>query len=73
MSVIERKDLRVGFVISYSYGGGSQVLHGTIVHLGLGLASRNAVWVRCSDGHNQGSIECVMLVDILGITVYVDR
>ena len=34
MRMIERKDLRVGFVISYAVAGSGQVWHGEIIHMG---------------------------------------
>ena len=73
MRGIERKDLRIGFVISYALPGSSLVLHGEIIHIGLGLASRNAVWIRCSDGFNQGNVECIMLEYVMGVTSYASR
>lgn len=73
MRVIERKDLRIGYVISYSYPNTGHVLHGTIMHLGLGLAARNAVWVRCLDGTNKGKVECILLDYVTGVTSYASR
>jgi hypothetical protein len=73
MRAIERKDLHVGYVISYSFPNTGQVSYGTIVHLGLGLAARNAVWVRCLDGDNQGQVECIMLEYVTGVTLYASR
>jgi len=73
MKSIERKDLRIGYIISYSYPNSGHVLHGTIVHLGLGLAARHAVWVRCSDGPNVGKVECILLDYIMGVTSYASR
>ncbi len=73
MRMIERKDLRIGFVISYAVPGNSLVLHGEIIHIGSGLASRNAVWIRCSDGYNQGNVECIMLEHVTGVTSYASR
>lgn len=75
MRMIERKDLRTGFVISYAVAGDSNglVLHGEIIHMGLGLASRNAVWVRCLDGYNRGKVECIMLEYVTGVTSYASR
>jgi hypothetical protein len=73
MKIIERKDLRIGYVISYSYPNSSQVLHGTIVHLGLGLAARHAVWVRCLDGSNAGKVECILLDYVTGVISYASR
>ena len=58
----QRSRLQIGAVISYSIPNmRGQVFHGTIIHVGLGLAARNAVWVRCADGANAGKVECVML------------
>jgi hypothetical protein len=73
MRGIERKDLRIGFVISYTVAGSSLALHGEIIHIELGLASRNAVWVRCSDGYNEGNVECIMLEYVTGVTTYAGR
>jgi hypothetical protein len=73
MRLIERKDLRIGYAISYSFPDTGQVFHGTIVHLGLGLASRNAVWIRCSDGYNKGNVACIMLEYVMGVTSYASR
>jgi len=73
MRVIERKDLRIGYVISYSFPNTSHVSYGTVVHLGLGLAARNAVWVRCLDGINKGNVECILLEYVTGVTSYAGR
>jgi len=73
MRIVERKDLRIGYVISYSFPNTDQIFHGTIVHLGLGLASRNAVWIRCLDGYNRGKVEYIMLEYVTGITSYAGR
>ncbi len=73
MKAIERKDLRVGDVIAYSFPNTGQVSYGTIVHVGLGLASRNAVWIRCSDGYNKGNVECIMLEYVTGVISYASR
>jgi hypothetical protein len=73
MRIIERKDLRIGFVISYAAPGSSLVLHGEIIHIGSGLAARNAVWVRCSDGYNKGHVACIMLEHVTGVTSYASR
>lgn len=73
MKVIERNDLRIGYMIAYSFPHTGQVLSGTIVHLGLGLAARNAVWVRCSDGNNKGKVECILLEYVTGVTSYAGR
>ena len=73
MKSIERNDLRIGYVISYSYPNSGQVLHGTIMHLGLGLAARNAVWVRCLDGSNTWKVECILLEYVTGVTSYAGR
>ena len=71
MRTIERENLRIGYVISYAVPGNSLVLHGSIIHIGLGGAARNAVWIRCIDGHNKGNVECVMLEHILRVVSYV--
>lgn len=73
MRNIERKDLRVGYVISYSFPDSGHVSYGTIVHLGLGLAARNAVWVRCLDGETRGKVECILLEYVTGVTTYAGR
>jgi hypothetical protein len=73
MRMIERKDLRIGYVISYAVPGSSSALYGEIIHIGLGLAARNAVWVRGSDGDNKGKVECVMLEYVTGVTSYASR
>jgi hypothetical protein len=73
MRLIERKDLHRGFVISYAVPGSGLVLHGEIIHIGLGLAARNAVWIRCSDGHNKGHVECILLEYVTGVTLYASR
>ena len=66
---IERERLHIGNAISYSVPGSSLFLHGSIIQIGLGLAARYAVWVRCLDGWNKGKVECVMLEHILGVQV----
>lgn len=73
MKLIERKDLRIGYSIAYSYPNSGQVLHGTIMHLGLGLAARQAVWVRSLDGNNVGKVQCIPLAYVMGVTSYVSR
>lgn len=67
MKSIERKDLRIGYVISYADPAGTRLLHGTIVHLGLGLAARQAVWVRRLEGHKTGEVEGILLKDVTGV------
>ena len=66
MRTVERENLHIGYMISYAVPGSSLALHGEIIHIGLGLAARNAVWIRCTDGYNRGNIECVMLENIIG-------
>jgi hypothetical protein len=74
MDFADREQLRIGVMISYSYPNmNGLVLHGAIIHIGLGTASRNAVWVRCSDGWNKGNIECVMFEFVIGVTSHVGR
>lgn len=63
---ITRDELRIGDTITYLPGFDSTPLHGVILHIGLGQASRDAVWIRCLDGNQQGPVECVMIKDILG-------
>lgn len=63
---VQREELRTGDKITYIPAFTSTPLHGVILHIGLGQASRNAVWIRCLDGKQQGSVECVMIADILG-------
>ena len=66
MQATERVSLRTGLVVAYSFRQGA-VLHGRIIHVGLGLAARNAVWVRALDGVNQGKIEFVLLAQIVAV------
>lgn len=66
MQVPERVSLRVGLMVAYSFQRG-MVLRGQIIHVGLGLAARNAVWVRALDGVNQGKIEFVLLTQIVAV------
>ena len=73
MKIIERRDLRIGYIISYSYPKSGHASYGTIVHLGLGLASRNAVWVRCLDDNHKGKVECILLEYVTGVTSYAGR
>ena len=73
MKLIERKDLRIGYVISYSYPHTGQISQGTIMHLGLGLAARHAVWVRSLDGSNTGKVECIPLAYVMEVTSYAGR
>jgi hypothetical protein len=74
MDFTDREQLRIGAMLSYSYPNmNGLVLRGTIIHIGLGMASRNAVWVRCSDGWNKGNVECVMLGLIIGVTPDVSK
>ncbi len=65
---VSREQLHRGDEISYSFpNAGNLVLHGSIIHIGLGHAARHAVWIRCTDGYNRGNIECVMLENIMGV------
>ena len=73
MKLIERKDLRIGYVISYSYPHTGSISQGTIVHLGLGLTARHAVWVRCVDENKKGKVECIPLDCVTGVTSYASR
>lgn len=66
MQGTERVSLRTGLVVAYSFQH-NLILHGTIIHIGLGLAARNAIWVRALDGINQGRIEFVLLSQIVAI------
>ncbi len=68
---IEREKLRKGFVISFTYPQTRQVWHGEIVHVGLGLAARNAIWVRALDGYNTGKIDMVLIEHVIGVISYV--
>ena len=68
--MIKRDNLRKGDTIAYSVPGSEQILHGEIVHIGLGLAARNAVWIRCTDGYSTGLISYVMLTQIIGVVTY---
>ena len=70
MKAINRDSLRKEDVVSYTVPNSALVLHGSIIHIGLGLAARNAVWIRCTDGYNNGKVECVMLEHILGVVSY---
>ena len=71
---VKRKDLHIGDLILYDTGGTkSSILPGTIIHIGLGLAARHAVWVRCLDENNRGNIECIMLENVLEVMAYVKR
>ena len=71
--IMGRKNLHIGDLISYDIPGSSQILYGTIIHIGLGLAARHAVWVRCLDENNRGNIECIMLENVLEVMAYVKR
>ncbi len=73
MRAVERKDLHIGDMISYAVPGRSLAWYGTIIHIGLGLAARRAVWIRCLDGGNKGNIECIMLENVIEVTSYVSR
>jgi hypothetical protein len=66
MQETERVLLKSGLVVAYSFRQ-DVVLHGQIIHVGLGLAARNAVWVRALDGVNQGKIEFVLLTQIVAV------
>ena len=61
-----RASLKVGLIVAYSFQQGV-ILHGQIIHIGLGLAARNAVWVRALDGVNSGKIEFVLLAQIVAV------
>ncbi len=65
---VTRESLRKDDTIAYTVPGSSQELHGKIVHIGIGLAARQAVWVRCIDGYSKGLISYVMLSQIVGVT-----
>ena len=67
---MKHDSLRKGNVISYTVPGTNLVFHGSIIHIGSGLAARNAVLIRCTDGYNRGQVECVMLEHILGVMSY---
>ena len=70
MRMIEREDLRRGFVIAYTVPDSAVILHGEILHLGLGFASRHAVWIRCLDGYSQSRVECIRLEQVRGVISY---
>ena len=71
---VKRKDLHIGDMILYDTGGTkSSILPGTIIHVGLGLPARHAVWVRCLDEINKGNIECIMLENVLEVIAYTGR
>lgn len=63
---VKREELKTGYTIIYQTIFDPMPLRGLILHIGLGQASRNAVWVRCLDGKQKDSVECVMISDILG-------
>ena len=67
MRAIHREDLRIGYTIAYTIPDTNTVLHGPILHIGLGLSARNAVWIRCTDGPNEGRIDFVMLEHIVAV------
>ena len=67
MKLIERQHLRIGQMIAYSYPNTGHVAYGAIMHLGLGLAARHAVWVRCLDGENKGKVEYILLEYVIGV------
>lgn len=73
MKLIERQHLRIGQVITYSYPNTGHVCYGTIVHLGLGLAARNAVWVRPLDGRDTKNTECILLEYVTGVIADANR
>lgn len=73
MKIIERKDLRIGYVIAYSYPNSSRVSSGMVVHLGLGPTARNVVWVRCLDDNNKSKVEGILLEYVMGIISYAGR
>ena len=54
----------------FGYEHSKQIGYGKILHIGLGLAAKNAVWVKITNGNNIGSVECVMLDHILGVVSY---
>ncbi len=66
---VERSNLHIGSIISFTAPGNNLVLHGSVIHVGLGLAARNAVWIRCLDGYGKGKICFVMLEQIIGVTL----
>ena len=67
---IKKDELRKGFIIKFGYEHSKQIGQGSILHIGLGLAARNAVWVKVTSGNNVGSIECVMMEHILEVVSY---
>ncbi len=67
---VDRDKLRKGFLIVFGYEHTSKIEQGKILHIGLGLAAKNAVWVKVTGGNNVGSIECVMLENIIGVVSY---
>ncbi len=73
MELIERRHLRIGQVIAYSHPNTGHVSYGTILHLGLGPTTRNAVWMRCLDGKNKGKVEYLTLEDVRGVIADANR
>lgn len=67
---ISRDKLRKGFIVGFVYEHRKQIGQGEILHIGLGLAARNAIWVKVVKGVNVGSIECIMLDHVLGVVSY---
>lgn len=70
LRAIEKDELRKGFIIKFGYEHTKQIGQGKILHIGLGLAAKNAVWVKVTSGNNVGSIQCVMIEHILGVVSY---
>ena len=71
--IIRREQLKTGYVVSYLADNGTHnlILHGTIIHVGLGLAARNALWIRALDGYNAGKIDMVFIDHVVGVTGHV--
>lgn len=68
--MIDKDKLRKGLVIKFGYENTMRIGQGKIFHIGLGLAARNAVWIKVTNGNNVGSIQCVMLDSILAVVSY---
>ena len=68
MRGIERKDLRIGFVISYAIPGSSLVLHGEIIHIGVHLDEPRLIdclYVESLDFEEGGLTEIVYLSQVV--------
>ena len=73
MRMNERENLRRGFVIAYTSRVSGMVRHGEILHIGLGLVSRNTIWLRCLDEGHPGKVECILVEQVRGVISYAGR